>query len=157
MWSLAIEEHFYSIWVFVVVLLPAAVLFCISRWMVILPAVAAAAYWLWAWVPPSSEVLYSLDLFRFPSLVGGSMVAMREDWFEARPARAMSIAIALLGLSALLGSRDPLANDVLRTMPAGVACLLCALWAHWTLAPIATSIQPQCFWGLISIQRKRRD
>ncbi|MEW6742170.1 MAG: acyltransferase [Planctomycetota bacterium] len=102
-WSLAVEEHFYLVWPFIVHLLPyrrslLAILLGIMP-MAFLSCVVAIK----TLDPPVAlQFVYAGSMFRALSLGFGALLAYAESWFRAKRQRPLGVALVCLVLWIIL-------------------------------------------------------
>ena len=101
-WSLAVEEHFYLVWPFVVYLLSASR----SRAFLIyglLPVsiLSGAAVILLNGYLPAEALIYRGSMFRVLSLGLGAMIAYHEPWVRGFPLKTTLLAGAMFGMGVL--------------------------------------------------------
>jgi len=102
-WSLAVEEHFYLVWPFVVLWLPVPRSRAIVQYGLLPLSVFAAIATVLVLEPTiATELVYRGTPYRVGSLALGAIFAYHEGWIRTHPGRALGVAAALLAVALLV-------------------------------------------------------
>lgn len=132
-WSLAVEEHFYLVWPFMVYLLPLAWGRRAAMYGFPLIAIACAVALILSGVADPGRFIFSISIFRAMSLSLGASIAFNESWLRHSRARLFALAAAfilaavpIVGVGRSLGEWLGLAKMVGFAL-LSTGCLLAAL------------------------------
>ncbi len=95
-WSLAVEEHFYLVWPFVVLWLPPNASRAVVQWVLLPASIVGAVITIVVADPDlATELVYRGTPYRMGSLALGAIFAYHEGWLRAHPRKTLRLVLLL--------------------------------------------------------------